>query len=99
MDLKELGDAMAQALVLRSGLDALDDKLAAADAQIKANQMEIVRLKSLESVTTRAIEDKKVVEAEREKQQVELTKRLEILGEVGVKLPLAQKFGTARTSL
>ena len=99
MDLKELGEAMSQALALRGMIDALDERISAFDSQIKNNQTEISRLKSLESVTAKAISDKDAVVAERSQRQSELDKRLAVLDEVGAKLPIAQKFGTKQVSL
>ncbi len=94
MDLKELGVAMSEALALRGMLDSLDEKIGNITAQIDANRKEISRLEAIQAVTGRMDADKKALMADRGQKNAELVKRLAILEEVGVKLPIKEQFGT-----
>ena len=99
MDLKELGAAMGEALVLRMAIDSLDEKIMIAGAQIDADKKEIARLESLQKVTAEADEDRQKVVKDREDKNAELVKRLAMLDEVGVKLPIRERFVARRVSL
>ena len=99
MDLKELGAAMGEALVLRMTIDSLDEKISIAGAQIDADKKEISRLEALQKVTAEAEENKQKVEKDRADKNTELVKRLAMLDEMGVKLPIREKFVARRVSL
>lgn len=99
MDLKELGAAMSEALALRGMIDSLDEKIMIAGAQIDADKKEIARLEALQEFTAKAEENRQKVVKEREDKNAELVKRLTILDEVGVKLPIREKFVTRQVSL
>ena len=99
MDLKELGVAMTEALTLRGMIDSLDEKIGIAGAQIELNNKEISRLEQLQSVTKRMDLDKQVLEKDRQDRNAELLKRLSVLNEVGVKLPIQQRFSSGRVLL
>ena len=99
MDLKELGSAMSEALALRGMIDSLDEKIAIATAQIEANNGEISRLEALQKVTAKMEEDERVLVKNRAEKNTELVKRLAKLDEVGVKLPIQEKFGARQVSL
>lgn len=98
-DLKKLGEAMNEAIILRGMVDTLDEQIANASAQIKSNEAEISRLSNLAKANEAEIKECSKLKEERGKKQAELDKRLKALETVGVKLPLSAKFVTGRVSL
>lgn len=99
MDLKELGMTLSETLALRGMIDSLDEKIISSTAQIELNKKEISRLEALQAVTNRMDTDKQALVEEKRNKNAELVKRLAILDEVGVKLPLQEKFGARQVSL
>ena len=99
MDLKELGAAMSEALALRGMIDSLDEKIGIVDLQITADKKEISRLEALQKTTEKAEENKQKLVGERASKNTELMKRLAKLDEVGVKLPIQEKFVARQVSL
>ena len=99
MDLKELGSAMSEVLALRGVIDSLDEKIDIIEAQLSANRQEIARLENLQKSTDKAGENREKLVKERSSRNADLVKRLAKLDEVGVKLPIKERFSAGRVSL
>jgi len=99
MDLKELGSAMSEAMALRGVIDSLDEKIDIIEAQLTANRQEIARLENLQKSTDKLEGNREKLAKERSDHNADLVKRLAKLDEVGVKLPILEKFSAGRVSL
>lgn len=95
MNLEELGKAMNEAIILRGMIDSIDGEIEKRETQVKANEAEISRLNALVKNNEGAMKALDAIMTDRGKKQSELDKRLKILEAVGVKLPIAEKFGSA----
>jgi len=90
VEIREMGEKVAEALALQGKTDALSLKMGETKAQIKDNNLEIARLESLIAVRDTAV--KKLAELEKEFNgtQAELESRTESLAKEGVILPLGK---------
>ncbi len=91
MDIKAMGEMVSEALAVQGKVDSLVKKSDALKVQIDANNKELSRLSGVASSRDTAEAKLKEAEVELLDLQAELEKRLAILNEQGVILPLGEK--------